>query len=54
MVEATSVPEKWYRWDEWKRVYAVEAASKESQSSKLPGREDGPADAYRHLLWRAS
>jgi hypothetical protein len=49
MVEATSVPEESYSWDEWKRVYAVEAASKESQSSKLPGREDGPADAYRHL-----
>ena len=51
MVEATSVPEEPYSWDDWKRIYAVEAASKESQSSKLPGREDGPADAYRHLLW---
>jgi hypothetical protein len=51
MVEATSVPEKWYSWDEWKRVYAVEAASRESQNWNLPGREDGPADAYRHLLW---
>src|SRR5512132_3841273 len=51
MVEATSVPEEPYSWDDWKRVYAVEAARKESQSSKLPGRENGPADAYRHLLW---
>jgi hypothetical protein len=31
MVEATSVPEEPYSWDDWKRVYAVEAAIKESR-----------------------
>jgi hypothetical protein len=51
MSESTSFPEKLHSWDDWKRFYAVEAASKESQKSNLPGREDGPADAYRHLLW---
>ena len=35
----------------WERTYAVEAAIKVSQNSNLPGRENGPADAYRHLLW---
>ena len=53
MPEATSVPKRPYRWDSWEQFYGVEAASKESQKSKLPGREDGPADAYRHLLWSA-
>ncbi len=29
------------------------AASSEAVSSQLPGRENGPADAYRHILWVA-
>ncbi len=29
---------------------AATAASQESVSSQLPGRENGPADAYRHIL----
>jgi hypothetical protein len=30
---------------------AITPAEKESVGSQLPGRENGPADAYRHLLW---
>lgn len=30
---------------------AIKPAIKESADSQLPGRENGPADAYRHLLW---
>ncbi len=29
------------------------AANAESVSSQLPGRGNGPADAYRHILWVA-
>jgi hypothetical protein len=32
---------------------AITPAIKESVDSQLPGRENGPADAYRHLLWGA-
>ena len=32
---------------------ARRAAEFESVSSQLPGRENGPADAYRHILWVA-
>lgn len=32
---------------------ARRAAETESLSSQLPGRENGPADAYRHILWVA-
>jgi hypothetical protein len=32
---------------------AIKAAADEAVESQLPGREDGPADAYRHLLWGA-
>jgi Domain of unknown function (DUF6973) len=42
---------KAHSWDDWLKTYAVEAASTESMKSNLPGRENGPADAYRHLLW---
>ncbi len=31
--------------------FAVEAAEKKAVESQLPGRDDGPADAYRHLIW---
>ena len=37
MFEATSVPDEPYNWDGWKQVYAIEAASEESQKSQLPG-----------------
>lgn len=33
--------------------FAIEPAEKEAIGSKLPGRENGPADAYRHILWAA-
>ena len=33
--------------------YAVSAARGESVGSQLPGRENDPADAYRHILWAA-
>jgi hypothetical protein len=33
--------------------YAIGAAANEAVESQLPGRENGPADAYRHLLWGA-
>src|SRR3546814_12001084 len=29
------------------------AAESETVTSQLPGRENGPADAYRHILWAA-
>ncbi|CAA7623034.1 hypothetical protein [Magnetospirillum sp. UT-4] len=32
---------------------AVSAAKSKSVESQLPGREGGPADAYRHLIWAA-
>jgi len=32
---------------------AAEGAIKESLASQLPGRTDGPADAYRHILLAA-
>lgn len=32
---------------------AVSAAKLKSVESQLPGREGGPADAYRHLIWAA-
>jgi hypothetical protein len=32
---------------------AIRAAADEAVESQLPGRENGPADAYRHLLWGA-
>ncbi len=32
---------------------AATAATSESVSSQLPGRVNGPADAYRHILWAA-
>lgn len=50
MAEARSVPERWHSWDQWLRTYAVKAAITESSNSNLPGRENGPADAYRHLV----
>jgi Domain of unknown function (DUF6973) len=53
MAEGSSVPEQWYSWDDWLQTYAVNAAITESSNSNLPGRENGPADAYRHLLWSA-
>ncbi|MGH6898280.1 MAG: hypothetical protein ACREJ5_17310 [Geminicoccaceae bacterium] len=31
--------------------FAIKAAADEAVESQLPGRENGPADAYRHLLW---
>lgn len=31
----------------------AKAAESESVASQLPGRERGPADAYRHILWAA-
>ena len=31
----------------------INKAIAESQASQLPGRENGPADAYRHMLWMA-
>ena len=34
--------------DDW---FAIRAAANEAVESQLPGRENGPADAYRHLLW---
>lgn len=33
--------------------FAIRAAADASVESQLPGRENGPADAYRHLLWGA-
>jgi hypothetical protein len=33
--------------------FAIKAAADEAVESQLPGRENGPADAYRHLLWGA-
>ncbi len=30
-----------------------DAANYESVSSQLPGRLNGPADAYRHIIWIA-
>jgi hypothetical protein len=45
------------RWDTAKQNltgwYAIDAAASEAVDSQLPGRENGPADAYRHLLWGA-
>lgn len=32
---------------------AVGASTGEQVASQLPGRTNGPADAYRHLLWSA-
>ena len=46
-----SVPNAPFSGKEWERTYAVEAAIKVAQNSNLPGRENGLADAYRHLLW---
>jgi hypothetical protein len=34
--------------------FAIKAAAHEAVESQLPGRENGPADAYRHLLWGPS
>jgi hypothetical protein len=31
--------------------FAIRVAADEAVESQLPGRENGPADAYRHLLW---
>lgn len=31
--------------------FAIKAAADEAVESQLPGHENGPADAYRHLLW---
>jgi hypothetical protein len=33
--------------------FAIRAAADGAVESQLPGRENGPADAYRHLLWGA-
>jgi hypothetical protein len=33
--------------------FAIKAAGDEAVESQLPGRENGPADVYRHLLWGA-
>jgi hypothetical protein len=33
--------------------FGIKAAANEAVESQLPGRENGPADAYRHLLWGA-
>jgi hypothetical protein len=51
MVDTTSVPDEPFNSGEWERKFAIEAAIKVSQNSNLPGRENGPADAYRHVLW---
>lgn len=42
-------------FDQWmlKNVPAAFFASQEAAYSGLPGRTNGPADAYRHLLWSA-
>lgn len=32
---------------------AISAAHSKAVESQLPGRECGPADAYRHLIWAA-
>jgi hypothetical protein len=37
-------------FDDW---FAIDAAAVEAVESQLPGRENGPADAYRHLVWGA-
>ncbi|HHW4681064.1 MAG TPA: hypothetical protein ACQGQX_06185, partial [Xylella taiwanensis] len=40
----------------WSNIFTVKVANdaiNESINSRLPGREDGPADAYRHLLLSA-
>lgn len=34
-------------------IAGLNFASTESKVSGLPGRIDGPADAYRHILWAA-
>ncbi len=39
--------------DDYEDYVAVNAAQSEMVGSQLPGREDGPADAYRHILWAA-
>ncbi len=38
---------------EVKEFIAAYAAISEAVASQLPGREHGPADAYRHLIWSA-
>ena len=39
--------------DDYENYVGAKAAISEMVGSQLPGRERGPADAYRHLLWAA-
>jgi hypothetical protein len=39
--------------DEYKHFVGGGAAQSEMVGSQMPGRERGPADAYRHVLWAA-
>ncbi len=32
-------------------AYAIAVATIEAKASMLPGRVNGPADAYRHIVW---
>lgn len=35
----------------WTNILAVAVATREAIASRLPGRVNGPADAYRHIVW---
>jgi hypothetical protein len=51
---AMALAKAWGITDEFARDWlAIKPAIKASVDSQLPGRENGPADAYRHLLWGA-
>ncbi len=51
---ADSAREEVEEWADRRRHYlGVPAATSEAVGSQLPGRENGPADAYRHILWAA-
>lgn len=41
------------RYEEHLDYVAARSAGSEALASQLPGRERGPADAYRHILWAA-
>ncbi len=54
MPEIDSKFSAYKKGEEWIGARAAgSAASAESNASRLPGREDGPADAYRHILFAA-
>jgi len=38
---------------DWHNKYAISAAIDAAKESGLPGRVDGPGDAFRHLVWAA-